>query len=133
MRKTLTLAVCALIYAGAASAQTNPQAPFSAAKSAAPLTIDARQANQEKRIEQGLQSGRLTQAEAARLQKGEAQIDNAQMRAKEDGKVTLKERHRLDQMADRESHAIRRQKHDRQHDRNHDGQPGHRPASHQKS
>ena len=36
--------------------------------------IDQRQANQEKRIEQGRQSGALTQREAARLEQGQARV-----------------------------------------------------------
>lgn len=131
MRKTLVLTVSTLIFAGTAFAQT--------VESAAPVPkpavrpIDARQAHQEQRIEQGLQSGRLTAAEAARLQKGETLIDHAQAQARADGTVTRQERHRLDKMTDRESVAIRRQKHDRQNDRNHDGKPDRHQGGQHKS
>ena len=132
MRKTLVLTVSTLIFAGTAFAQTvESAAPVP--KPAVRPVIDARQAHQEQRIEQGLQSGRLTAAEAARLQKGETFIDHAQAQARADGTVTRQERHRLDKMTDRESVAIRRQKHDRQQDRNHDGQPDHRPGGQHKS
>ncbi|MCL4723587.1 MAG: hypothetical protein KJZ90_04885 [Rhodocyclaceae bacterium] len=67
--------------------------------------IDQRQANQQQRIEQGVQSGALTQQEAARLQHGQ-RIEHAQ---------------------DVQSKRVYRQKHDRQHDFNHDGRMD-RPA-----
>lgn len=133
MLKKLTFTASTLVFVGAAFAQTAVSATTPVAKPAVPPVIDARQAHQEQRIEQGLQSGRLTQAEATRLQKGEAHIDSAQARARADGKVTLQERHRLDKMTDRESVAIRRQKHDRQNDRNHDGQPDRHQGGQHKS
>lgn len=134
MLKTLVFTASALVFAGAAFAQTAVPATVPVVKPAVPpVVIDARQAHQEQRIAQGLQSGRLTAVEAARLQKGGAHIDSAQVRARADGEVTRQERHRLDKMTDRESTAIRRQKHDRQNDRNHDGQRDHREGGHHKS
>ena len=89
--------------------------------------VDQRQVNQEKRIEQGAQSGSLTQKEAARLEKGQAHVQNIEDKAKADGKVTPKERARLQHAENRQSQNIYREKHDRQHDRNHDGKMD-RPA-----
>lgn len=126
MRKKLALIATSLVIVGAAWAQSPVPAP-----SPKP-SIDARQAQQEQRIQQGLQSGRLTPAEAARLQKGEARIDAAQARAQTDGKLTKREQSHLDNMTQREDHAIYKQKHDRQNDRNHDGQRDHRRGGHQK-
>lgn len=128
MLKKLSLTATALIFVGATYAQAPAPTP-------APLPkpgIDARQANQEQRISQGVQSGRLTEAEAARLQKGEARIDAAQARAAADGKVTKQEQRHLEKMTNREDHAVYKQKHDRQNDRNHDGQRDHREGGHQK-
>lgn len=89
--------------------------------------IDQRQANQQQRIEQGVQSGALTQQEAARLEKGQAHVQNMENKAVADGKVTAKERARIEHAQDVQSKRVYRQKHDRQHDFNHDGRMD-RPA-----
>jgi hypothetical protein len=91
--------------------------------------IDQRQANQQQRIDQGVQSGALTQREAARLQQGQEHVQNLENKAVADGKVTAKERARIEHAQDVQSRRIYRQKHDRQHDFNHDGRRD-RPARH---
>lgn len=83
--------------------------------------VDQRQANQERRIDQGAASGSLTPREANRLERGQQHIDNMENRAKADGVVTARERARLHEAQDVESARIQRQKHDRQHDFNHNG------------
>lgn len=120
--KIQTLLLSVLVSAsGAAFAQTPaPKDPTATPR------IDQRQANQEKRIEQGVASGQLTPREAARLEKGEQRIENAEERAKADGTVTKQERTRLKHMENKESRAIRHEKHDRQRDMNHDGQRDHK-------
>lgn len=113
------LAAVVLLAGGVAFAQTTTPAPKD------PLAtprIDAREARQQKRIAQGLASGRLTEREANRLQKGEARIDRVEDKAKADGAVSAKEREHLTRMQNRESQAIFNQKHDPQRDMNHDGQ-----------
>ncbi len=77
-------------------------------------SIDQRQDYQQNRIEQGIRSGQITQSEAWRLEQGERAIDRAQARARADGVVTQQERHRIDQMVDRQGREIYRQSHDRQ-------------------
>ncbi len=57
--------------------------------------IDKRQANQEARIQQGVQSGQLTPKEATKLEKGQARVENKEAKAKADGKVTKKERKKI--------------------------------------
>ncbi len=81
---------------------------------AATPQVDKRQANQEKRIDQGVASGALTGKEAARLDKGQNRVDNAENKAKADGKVTKKERAHLNKMQNKQSRRIYRQKHDAQ-------------------
>ncbi len=83
--------------------------------------IDARQANQERRIDQGVQSGALTAKEAAKLDKGQEHVQKVEDKAKADGKVTARERTRIRHAEDVQSKRIAREKHDRQHDFNHDG------------
>ena len=76
--------------------------------------LDKREANMEKRIEQGKASGALNEKEAARLEKREANLQKAEERAKADGKVTKQERRRLNKKADSLSKGIYREKHDKQ-------------------
>jgi hypothetical protein len=76
--------------------------------------IDQRQANQERRIDQGIASGQLTEREAARLDKQQNHIDNMENKAKADGVMTKKERARIHAAQDRASRNIARQKHDAQ-------------------
>jgi hypothetical protein len=76
--------------------------------------IDARQANQEQRIDQGVASGELTQREANRLDRQQNRIDRYENAARADGKVTAKERARLTHAQGHASRNIKRQKHDRQ-------------------
>ncbi len=83
--------------------------------------IDQRQINQERRIEQGEQSGSLTQREAQRLERGQDHVEHVEDRAKADGVVTKRERARMQHAENVQSRRIYREKHDRQHDFNHDG------------
>jgi len=76
--------------------------------------VDQRQANQQRRIDQGVASGALTPREAARLRHQQGHVAAAEARAKSDGQVTRAERARLHAMQDRASGRIYRQKHDRQ-------------------
>jgi septal ring factor EnvC (AmiA/AmiB activator) len=76
--------------------------------------LDRKEANMQRRIEQGEASGQLTKKEAARLEKREAKLEKAEARAKADGKVTPEERKRLNKKADSLSKDIYREKHDNQ-------------------
>jgi hypothetical protein len=74
--------------------------------------IDQRQANQEKRIDQGVASGQLNKRETRRLEKQQGRIDKAEDKVKSDGSVTVQERKRLTRAQNRASRDIYRQKHD---------------------
>ena len=76
--------------------------------------IDQRQANQERRIDQGIASGQLNEREANRLNNQQEHINKMEDKAKSDGVVTKKERARIGHAQDRTSRHIARQKHDRQ-------------------
>lgn len=95
--------------------------PLSVWAQTATPRIDQRQDNQEARIQQGVQSGSLTQQEAGRLERGQNHVDRMENRAKSDGVVDNRERMRIQNAENRQSREIRREKHDRQHDFNHDG------------
>jgi len=73
--------------------------------------ITERQVNQEARINQGVQSGALTQRETATLDARENKIAADKSAAKADGKVTTAERAKLRGEERRTSRAIARKKH----------------------
>jgi len=76
--------------------------------------IDQREANQQGRIQQGVNSGQLTTKETAKLEKGEAKIDKMEAKAKSDGTVTDKERKKITKAQNKESKKIYKEKHDKQ-------------------
>ena len=106
--------VTAAFVVFASTAALAQPAPAATAGSAATPRIDQRQANQERRIDQGVASGQLTKRETRRLEHQQAHIDRAEDRTKADGKVTAQERARLTHMQDHASANIARQKHDAQ-------------------
>ena len=76
--------------------------------------IDQRQANQQERIDRGVKSGALTQKEAARLQKDQQRIGRMEKNAMADGKMTPRERRRIEHAQDTQSRKIYQEKHDKQ-------------------
>lgn len=70
-----------------------------------------RERRQAARIQQGENSGQLTQGEAKRLEKGEARIENTREAALSDGHMGAGERRKLHNMQNRESRRIWRAKH----------------------
>ena len=76
--------------------------------------VDQRQANQEARIQQGVQTGELTPKETAKLEKGQAKVQSMEDKAKSDGQVTKKERAKLAKAQDKQGRKIQKQKHDKQ-------------------
>jgi hypothetical protein len=79
--------------------------------------INRRERHERLRIRQGIHSGELTRREAGRLRAEQFRIRAYEARAKSDGNLTRLERYRLDNMLDRASRDIYRQKHDNR-DRN---------------
>lgn len=77
--------------------------------------IDRREANQEKRIEQGVKSGALTGQETARLEAGQSKVATMEDKARADGKVSQQERKRIHQAQNKQSRRINKLKHNKQH------------------
>ena len=96
---TTIAAALALAFSGAVFAQAN--------------TVQ-RDANQQQRIEQGLQSGQLTTREAAKLEKEETKVERDQARAMRDGNLSPAEKARLQREQNQVSRDIYREKHDAQ-------------------
>jgi len=76
--------------------------------------IDKRQEMQQKRIDQGVKSGQLTDKEAKRLEKGQQHVQKMEDKAMADGKMTKQERRRIEHAQDQQSKKIAREKHDKQ-------------------
>ena len=96
---TTIVAALALAFSGAVFAQAN--------------TVQ-RDANQQQRIEQGLQSGSLSTREAAKLEKEETKVEKDQARAMRDGSLSPAEKARLAREQNQVSRDIYREKHDAQ-------------------
>jgi hypothetical protein len=73
-----------------------------------------RNVNQQQRIEQGVQSGQLTNREVGKLERGQAQVERKEARAGADGHVGAKEQRRVQAEENHQSHRIHREKHDTQ-------------------
>lgn len=80
-------------------------------------SINRQQHRQEQRIRQGERTGRLTPAEARRVQMLEARVRRTEMRmrARTGGHLNWRERRRLEQMIHRDNAEIYRLKHNRRH------------------
>ena len=73
--------------------------------------VARRQDRQQERIANGVNLGQLTPGETIRLEKGEKRIENAREKALADGKMTRREKVRLNKMEDKESRRIHQAKH----------------------
>ncbi|HMV05575.1 MAG TPA: hypothetical protein PKA30_08500 [Accumulibacter sp.] len=100
-----------VIVLGLASALLSAALPVSAQDS---QRVDSRQANQQTRIDQGVNSGALTGREATRLERGQQRVANMENRAEADGRLTRSERQHIERAQNVQSRHIARQKHDRQ-------------------
>jgi hypothetical protein len=116
MNTTFKFVLAAVAAAASMAASAQHFAP------AATPEIDARQAQQEARIERGVARGEITRREARTLMQGQREIARAEARAKADGRVTRIELRQLTAMLDQADSQIRLARHER------NGRDGHRPA-----
>ncbi len=79
--------------------------------------VDRRQARQQHRIGEGIESGQLTAGEAARLEGKEARLRREihKDRAANGGKLTGQEKRQVNRQENRLSRQIYHEKHDAQH------------------
>jgi hypothetical protein len=117
-KSLLVLAVGGLMIAGSASAQT------STTSGAGPGVVDPghprvnevnqRQENQQKRIANGVDSGKLTPQQTSNLEKREATVDNREQKdmAKNNGHLTRGEQRRINRQQNRVSKSIYKDKHE---------------------
>ena len=99
MKRTTITAVLALVGLCAATAAfAHPR-------------VHARRFAQRDRIRDGVVRGQLTPREAVRLRMGQRRVARIERRAGLDGRVTVRERMRLERMQDRQSRTIWRLRH----------------------
>ena len=79
--------------------------------------LDNREKRQQKRIKRGVKTGTLTKNEAIRMEKQQVKTHKMEAKAKSDGKVTVKERAKLQHRSNKTSRRIYKQKHDNQNQR----------------
>lgn len=75
---------------------------------------DRRQDRQEQRIDKGVQSSALTPRETGKVERGQQHVESLETKAQADGKVTAREKVRLEHAQDVQSKRIYNQKHDKQ-------------------
>ena len=98
--------VCVIGFSIAANAQTDRHRSRG---------INAREARQERRIDQGIYSGELTKNEIRRLEREQNRIERVEDRYRTSGNgLSPRERERLERALKHSSRDIYRQKHDRQ-------------------
>jgi len=117
----LVLAVGGLMVAGSASAQTR-----NTTSGAGPGVVDPghprvnqvnrREANQQRRIGNGVKSGKLNSKQAAHLEKREASVQNREQKdmAKHNGHLTKAEQKGINRQQNRISKTIYKDKHPNQ-------------------
>lgn len=94
------------------AAETNGVKGNPESKSSERMQADVqRNVNQEKRVEQGVKSGELTNRETGKLERGQARVDHAEAVAGRDGHVGKNEQARIQRKEDRQSGAIYKKKH----------------------
>jgi hypothetical protein len=77
--------------------------------------VDHRQYHQQKRINHGIRTGRLTPLEARRLNAQQIRIARKEARFRSEGRLGWAERKRLNTLQNFQNRHIRRQKHDFQY------------------
>ena len=70
-----------------------------------------RNINQQSRIQQGVQSGSLSNKEVSRLEGGQARVNRAEARAEADGHVSAGEQRWIQHKENKQSRQIVREKH----------------------
>jgi hypothetical protein len=115
----LALAVGGLMLAGSASAQTS-----NTTSGAGPGVVDPghprvnevnqREENQQQRIADGVQNGKLTPQQTSDLEKREASVQNREQKdmAKNNGHLTKGEQRRINRQQNRISKSIYKDKHE---------------------
>lgn len=101
MKVSAVIAIAAIVCASIGSVYAQEKTPV----------VDQREKNQQTRIHQGIKSGELSKREATRLETQQEKIKADEAKAKSDGVVTARERHKLKKKQNRASRTILHKKH----------------------
>lgn len=96
---TVIAALALLTFAGVASAHPHSR------------RAEAREHRQHVRIADGVHRGDLTRSEVRRLRQGQVRVHHMERRMMADGRLSLRERIRLERMQERQSGRIYRMRH----------------------
>lgn len=77
--------------------------------------VKQREANQQKRIDEGVKNGALSAGEGKKLEAQQGRIEKVESKAMEDGKMSKKEFKKIEKMQDKASENIKRKKHNKKH------------------
>lgn len=118
-KSLVVLAVSGLIAVGSAAAQSqNSNTSGAGAGKKDPghprvNQVNQRETNQQKRIGNGIKSGKLTPGQAAHLEKGQQRLQNNEKKdmAKDNGHLTKQDQRQLNREANRQSAKIYKDKH----------------------
>ena len=110
MKRLITASLVALV--GATTIMGSASNAFAGTKSP---RIDRRETHQQNRINNGINSGALTNKETIRLQRQQANINAQEATFKSDGNLSHRERKVLNNRLDRASDNIYRAKHNGRH------------------
>ena len=109
MKKQLGMVLAAVVFLIGLSVVTNAQ------ENRRSHNINAREARQQLRIDQGIASGQLTYGETRRLEREQERIERTEDRYRDSGGgLSFRERVRLERDLNRASRDIYREKHDRE-------------------
>ena len=103
--KRLTLLLAGILVSGAGLLAQDTTTPKREGR------VERRAARQQKRIDQGVASGKMTPQEAAHAEKREAKLQGDIAKAESDGKITKKEQAKLTHEENKNSRKIYRKKH----------------------
>lgn len=101
------------------SSETNNVKGNPESKSSERMQADVqRNINQEKRVEQGVQSGALTNREVGKLERGQARVDHREAEAAKDGHIGKHEQNAIQRKENQQSEEIFDKKHNGKHRKN---------------
>lgn len=110
MMKTLSTILFAMTLTLSLAVVASAQTPAPTPGKRTPV-VHAKQARQQKRIAEGVNSGELTAGEARKLEKGQKEIQQEKIEARADGTVTGAERKEIRKEQKESSRKIYRAKH----------------------
>ena len=111
MQRNVILATAIAIGLGFATGAIAQTVPATSTRPHNAASETGRDVDQQKRIEQGLQSGQLSSGEARKLEAGEVRVDKTEQRDLRNGTLSASERAQIQRQQNRVSQSIYGDKH----------------------